>query len=339
MNCQLDCRFLRRFGVEIELNPNVKTFNRPSTSEGEIMPGSDIVGQIVSKTSGDEVEIQGWDYIHNNSGWVIKHDMSCGIEINSPVLKGWSGLSKLLRVIDALGKKWPYCDDRCSFHVHVSVEDLTKKQLATVIAYYIKCEHVFLDAMPTSRKNNRYCQPIGLGDLFSHDFNMDIEDLFESVSCQKYYSMNAYHYRQGIIRGEERKKAIEFRVAENKACIDPMIAKNWIRLLLHFVNVTSQLELPKPYQQGDPHSGLLWLDPQEVFSLLKFDQPLSPGLTQVKEWFMKRIYRYGVDSEIKNGIWSEAGRKSSREDFMEMYNETNFKQTDGDKIYDKNWVL
>ena len=54
---------------------------------------------------------------------------------------------------------------------------------------------------------------------------------------------------------------------------------------------------------------------------------------------MKRIYRYGVDSEIKNGIWSEAGRKSSRGDFMEMYNETNFKQTDGDKIYDKNWVL
>jgi len=339
MDSPLDCQSLRRFGVELELNTKSdELFRRPDTSNGEIMPGSDEVGHIVRHASGDDVEIQGWDYVHNNMVWVIKYDMSCGIEINSPVLKGWRGLKRLLKVVDALGRQWPYCDERCSLHVHVSVDDLSHQQLASVIAYYIKCEHVFLDAMPDSRKNNRYCQPLGITDMFSHDDEFTPDSLFEAVSGVKYYSMNAYHYRQGMLRDENRKKAIEFRIAENMACLDPIITKNWVRLLLHFVDTTMHLPLPSPYRENDPWSGLLWLDPQDVFKVLKFDQPLSPGLQQVKEWFMDRIYRYG-ESRIENGVWSKEGRSAARKNFLEMYDATEFSDESEDKIYGRKWIL
>lgn len=332
-----NCKFDRRFGIEIELNTKEEQFVRPK--EGEIMPGSDRVGHIVQKASGDFVQIQGWNYVHNNDMWVIKYDMSCGIEINSPVLKGWRGLSKLLSVVEALGEDWPHCDERCSMHVHIDVKDLTKEQVACIVAYYIKCEHLFFDSVPKSRKNNRYCQPIGLCE-FDHDKPIDIDDLLESVSDVKYYSMNIYHLMKGggFTPFNKRKKTIEFRIAENNACIDPKIAKNWVRLLLHFVEIAKDLPFPSNYKKNDPWSGLLWINTEDMFKMLKFDGPLSPGLNQTKNWFMKRLYEFGYDSNIKNGIWSKSGRIAARNEFLKIYEKTIFDQEEN-AIFGDNWII
>lgn len=318
MDSPLDCRSLRRFGVEIEVNTLNGVVRRPDAGAGEIPVGADYICDVVRKMVRDEVTLQGWDHVHNNRGWVIKPDNSCGIEINSPVLKGWRGLKRLLQVIDALKGSGVRSDDRCSLHIHVNISDLSLRQLATVIAYYIKCEPVFFDAVPAHRKSNRYCQPIGMTDLFTHDYYMEPQEIVERVSHVKYYSLNAYHFMRGggFSIDNPRKKTLEFRIIENGACLDSFATKNWVRLFLHFVDVVRQRPMPRRYRENDPWSSLLWLNPKEVFTLLRFDGPLSPGLTQVRNWFADRLLLHtGCDLP---GVWSWQGRSIARQESMDM---------------------
>lgn len=309
----------RRFGTEFEVNTSDGIIKKPNPIEGEIPKGSDLVAVVVHKATKDSVEVTAWEPVHNNTKWIVKPDSSCGIEINSPVMKGWQGLKKLMKVAEFLRLYYPKSDSRCSFHVHLDISDLSLMQLASVIAYYIKCEHIFFDSVPARRKNSRYCQPIGMSDIFSHDCRMDPEDLVNKISDNKYYSANCYHFIKGggFAAVNQRKRAMEFRIIESSACLDPFIVKNWIRLLLYFVEVTKDLPLPKRHN-GDPKSGLAWLDPKDMFKIMKFDDDLSPGLVQVRNWFLTRIYDNGYHSRL-SGLWSNQGRKKARQEFLNFY--------------------
>ncbi len=336
----LDCKCYRRWGAELELNTPSGIVVRPSASERQIAKGSDLVAYIVQKACEKSVKIIGWDHVYNNDDWIVKPDNSCGIEINTPVLKGWVGLKSLMKVSEALRTHYNKADDRCSLHVHVNIADLTKMQLASVIAHYIKCEHVFFDSVPASRKNNRYCTLIGLADNFDCTFDMVASDLITGIADVKYYSLNAFHFVKGgmFSINNERKKTIEFRIAEGSACLDPMYIKNWVRLILHFVETTKRLPIPKAYEAGDPWSGLAWLDPSDVMKLLGFDQELSPGLTQVRDWFYERIRMNGYDSD-ENGIWSNEGRKASRQEFMELYKATPREEARDETLWGERYIF
>lgn len=338
MDRPIDCRFYRRFGVEIELNTLSGVIKRPNADEGEIPEGADYVACLVRKASGGSVEIAAWDYVHNNDKWVLKHDMSCGLEINTPVFKGWSGLESLLRVVEALSKdKLIKANELCSLHVHVGIGDLTVEQVASVIAHYIKCEHVFMDSVPAHRKNNRYCHPIGLTDWFDTDFDMDPMEIISKISQSKYGSINTFHFMRGGGFGDnDRRQTIEFRIAENAACVDPYYVKNWIRLLLHFVEVTKDLPVPLSYTEGDPTTGLVWYSLSDVYRLMKFDQQISDGMLQVRQWFLDRIRKNGFGSNLP-GIWSNAGRIANRFQLAEL----NIPRIDDaeDGLYGKRWII
>lgn len=331
-----DCQSYRRFGVEIEINTLDGQARRPNTDAGEIPLGADLLAHIVHKATNDRVEIQTWDYIHNNNDWIIKHDTSCGMEINSPVLKGWTGLEKLIRVVDFIDKSDLQADERCSLHVHVNISDLSKNQLASVIAHYIKCEHVLFDSFPHHRKNNRYCQFLGMCDMFSHDSRLDVDDLINKVSSTKYYSLNAYHFMRGggFTPDNERRLSVEVRLGENKGCVDPFFMKNWIRLLLHFFDMTKSLPVPYDYIEGDRWSGLLWLDTTDVFELLGFnnDEQLSEGLQQVRNWFISRL-KENTLCDLP-GIWSKSGRYKNWTDIPDA-----LEVEDEDTLYGKRYII
>lgn len=344
MDNQINCKNYRRFGVEVELNPVDGVVKKWDAGEGELPAGSDYVAHLINKATRDVVTIEGWDHHHNNGSWIVKSDSSCGIEVCSPILKGWRGLKKMVRVIDFFKKSNIKADQRCSLHVHVNVSDFNKVNLATVIAYWIKCEHVFFDSVPDIRKNNRYCQFIGMTDLFSHDQRYGYNDVINRVSGVKYYSINAYHLQKGGgIEGENnRRKTIEFRIGENDICVSPWDAKNWIRLILHFVDCVKHLPFPAVYQPGNPYSGLLWLDPKDVFSILGFDKSLSPGLQQVRDWFFGRLNKNGFNSRL-SGIWSNDGRSASRKNFIEYCESCGIKdfggEVDSEKLYSEKYAF
>lgn len=318
----LNCQIYRRFGVEIEVNTSSGVVKRPNSSLREIPLGSDRVSRIISSVVKEKVKLMDWDHVNNNTCWIVKPDNSCGIEINTPVLKGWRGLRKLMLVEEALKQAGVKSDFRCSLHVHVNIADLSETQLASVIAHYIKCEAVFFDSVPWHRKNNRYCQLIGMTDTFDHNFRMDADELIRKVSGTKYYSVNAFHFVHGggFVMGNSQKRTIEFRIMESHACLDPWTTKNWVRLLLHFVERTKDRALPPPYRAGDPWSSLCWLDPIDVFSLLGFDGSLSPGLKQVRHWFLSRLLLNCVNPDIENipAIWKMAGRRVAFNQIIEL---------------------
>jgi hypothetical protein len=309
----LDLNIYRRFGVEIEINA-FDGRNRPS--DGGLPDGSHYVAALVNRHSGKPVRIHKWAYDHNNTAWIVKPDSSCGIEVCSPVLKGWLGVMEVCRVIDGFdGDGRVVSDDRCSFHVHVDVSDLTEREVATVITWWVKCEAVFIDSVPMSRKRNQYCQLLAQSDIFSAEGDfMSGESLIRRLGSCKYFTINTYHLYN------DKRKTIEFRIMDSECCVDAHAAKNWVRLLLHFVERAITAGMPDHYRQGDPWTGYCWLDPKDVFSMLGFSgrHELSPGLTSVKGWFLNRLFANCWDT-IDSGVIGLRARSPAHSQIEEMH--------------------
>lgn len=315
--------FKRNFGVEIELNSqDCRDFKSNPLERGEQPLGmmdfskecSDFLRSYYLKSDKSNldstVQVTGWHHTHDNDNWRLKPDSSCGMELCSPVLSGWDGLEEVCKVVEFIKDNTSVgVDSRCSFHCHIDVSDLSDAQIANILKYWIKCESVFLDSVPANRKINRYCQAIGLTDLFEHDCDYSDGEIINSLGTMKYYSLNTYH------KCRRNRNTIEFRIIESDGCVNPFLVKNWIKLLLHFVDVSSWAMAPKSYKRDDPWSSFLWLDPDEVLYFLGFfheEYILSKGMEQVRNWFLARLKNNIFDSDSP-GVWSNLSRSQSKE--------------------------
>lgn len=320
MDEQLTFNYDRRFGVEIEMNSlDRRDFKANPLPRGELPLGIDYVAVLIEKKLKVPVKIHTWHHTHNNfNEWICKPDSSCGIEVCSPAARGWINFGDIIKVVEVFSQDNRISiDERCSFHIHVNIEDALQKRensfyspysggrspwsfasswgLANLLAYWVKAEPVFLDSVPNRRKHNRYCQCIGMSDVFHHDDPIDPDFLISKLGGQKYFSINTFHLCGG------HRPTIEFRIAEEAACSDPIYAKNWIRLILHFVERALAAPAPK---------NLTWMDPVEVFDFLGFlgSTPLSEELLETRNWFLARL-RHNVRDEGRSVMWSAKGRR------------------------------
>jgi hypothetical protein len=298
----------RRFGIELEIN-SFDGLNRPP--KGKRPDGIEHVAQLVTVSVPDKgCEIKGYEHTANNDRWVVKPDASCGMEIVSPPQKGWKGLKECISVVEALANDPKVkVDHRCSMHVHVDATDLNESDVASIVAWWIKCEAVFLDAMPLDRKRNRYCQAMGFNSMFQHNGAYSDRELIVRAGDLKYYSMNTHNWVKGS------RKTIEFRPIEGAGCKDPYLIKNWVRLLIHFCETAIKVGRPENWREPNnqeeaktitPWTGLCWLDPEQVISFLGFNNKpvllphqkceleftLSNGLQQTRNWFMSRLLKH-----------------------------------------------
>lgn len=306
----LSFTYARRYGVEMEVNSfdkrDFKLF--PLNKEiGEKPKGIDEIAYLIKEKLGETVHVKGWQYTNDNNHWEIKPDSSCGMELCSPVSKGWTGLKKICEVAEVIKNDHRIsADDRCSLHVHVEMPE-HREIVSKVLYYWIKCESVFLDSVPYNRKTNRYCQCIGMNDFLEHDTDLKSFDIIKKLGIKKYHSINSYHMLK------QNRNTIEFRVAEAAACTNPFLVKNWIRLLLHFVERASKANPVENYKPGNPWTGLCWLDPVDTMKLLGFTEEyeLSKGLKQTRDWFVARLYRNILNPQEKSVFWSQKVRKVS----------------------------
>lgn len=330
----------RRFGVEIEIN-SFDMRDRPlGFEDGKLPEGIHYVGNLVQKITQDRVLIHKWGNDHDNDIWIIKPDGSCGMEVCTPVFKGWNGIMRTCRVIDGFSKDPKItADNRCSLHVHLDVSDLSEMQLASVISWWIKCEPVFLDSVPSRRKKNQYCQILGQMDMFDdvEEGLLPPESLCKRIGHCKYYTLNTFHYQN------KKRKTIEFRIMDNECCLDPWMAKNWVRLILHFVEQSVARGMPINYEPGNHWSGYCWLDPLDVFEFLGFSggqYHLSPGLNQVRSWFISRLHTHSRNTGLK-GVMSDIGRRVAQKQIDQLFNEFNpYKMIVSDEaIYSENFRI
>jgi hypothetical protein len=254
----------------------------------------------VARNSTEGVDIREWEHTHGNDVWVIKPDSSCGMEVCTPIYKGWSGLKKCCEVVNAIGADQKIkVDTRCSVHVHLEVADLEQHEIANVIGNWFKVEPLFMDSVPPTRKRNRYCQFMGMMNLLEHDQKIAPGDLIKRVGNVKYYSLNTNQYLRG------NRKTIEFRIIEGEGCKDPYLVKNWVRLLIHFVEMARKRPIKQEYNIEDPMSSFIWLDTEDVFRFLGFsnnpqEYELSPGLIQTRNWFLARLQKY-MSKDVESG--------------------------------------
>jgi hypothetical protein len=254
-----------RFGAEIELNAfDMRDFVKNPLAFHELPKGIEHVAEILLGL-GLECKIHDWQYNHNPSCWSCKPDSSCGIELCSPVLNEGSK-NQLFSVIDAISvDENIHMDERCSFHVHVELSSMDMTSTcASILAWWIKCEHVFVDFASPSRKNNFYCRPIGLMDLFKADEPVSSSSIFSKLSC-KHLSANAFHLYH------RRRPTLEFRIAE--AVSDSKFAEMWIRIILKFCESASAKGMPSDY---------LWMRPEQVIDFLDLD-------IELKCWILNRL--------------------------------------------------
>lgn len=314
----LNLDYVRRFGVEIEINAFDGRDRPIGYGDGLLPEGVYYIGNLVQKLSEDRVLIRKWGNDHNNNMWIIKPDGSCGIEVCTPVMKGWNGVVRTCKVIEGFSKDLKIeADARCSFHIHVDVSDLTELQVASIVSWWIKCEPVFLDSVPSRRKKNQYCQFLGEMDIFDNIESdmLEVDVLLNKVGFCKYYTINTFHYQN------KKRKTIEFRIMDNACCLDPWMAKNWIRMVLHFVEQASSRGLPVPFESGNQWSGYCWLDPFDVFDFLGFSpgqSELSPGLQQVRSWFVGRLHSQSKNTGLC-GVMSDKGRRIAQKQIDILY--------------------
>jgi len=306
----LTFRYNRRFGTEIELNSfDRRNFRENPLARRELPQGIHYVGNLLADFLGEKVTINRWRVraSQNNPNWVVKTDASCGIEICSPVSQGWYGLKRICQVVDLLGRDTQVeVGEDCSFHLHAEVRDLNDLQMGSVLAHWIKCEPIFLDSVPFPRKRNRYCQCIGQSQFFSHERLPSPGNLIGFLS-DKYYTANTY---QWVTIGDRR--TLEFRPMGAEGCLDAYLVKNWIKLLLHFVERTKDRPYPEKYRRGDKWTGLLWLDLADVMELLGFTEGcMSKGMEQTRNWFLARLRKNLLAPA--DGIWSQEARRVSIE--------------------------
>ena len=332
----LNLNCFRRFGVEIEVNSFDMRDRAIGHADGALPDGIHYIGNVVQKATGEKVLIHKWGNDHHNDVWIVKPDASCGMEVCTPVMKGWNGLLRTCRVIDAFRADTKITSDtRCSFHVHVDVSDLNESQLASVITWWIKSEPVFLDSVPVCRKKNQYCQFLGQMDIFDdvEDGLMSSELLLKKVGFCKYFTINTFHYQN------KKRKTIEFRIMDNECCLNSWMAKNWIRLILHFVERAATRGLPVNYETGNKWSGYCWLDPVDVFEFLGFMSEISPALQQVRSWFVSRLKSESHNTGFR-GVMSDKGRRIAHEQidrlYDEFYRETTISE---DEIYGENFRI
>jgi len=299
------------FGVEIELN----SFGSAENAGDGKVPGMYEVAFVVNKACRDRVFVSKWCNNHHNNYWVVKPDSSCGMELCSPVLKGWYGISKIFKAIESLREdERVESDSRCSFHVHFDVSSFSEKELLSIICWWIKLESFFLDAMPANRKVNPYCRIIAQSGIVddlscSYDLNYFIEKLGRS----KYHTLNTFHYYHN------RRKTIEFRIMDNLCCLNPKSACCWVSLLDHFIQRSISYGLPRPFASGDCYSSYCWLGPIDSFDFLGFSSQnnLCRKTSLVRSWLVNRLAVYGKNY-LDCGIFSKALRSSCYDEILSL---------------------
>lgn len=207
----------RTFGIELEFNDN-------ALSQREVITRLAAAGVNVNPSVGFQ------PHLHNNQQWVIKPDGSCGYEIVSRVLNGSEGLAEMRRTIEIMDgireAAGITVDERCGFHVHISIADLSWKQVRNLVRLVMKYEDTILAFQPERRRGNRFTESIRT-DLYKAVAQVKSERKFRTLmgSMSKYYGMNLMRF---LTLG-----TVEFRYGAGT--LNPAKVTAWVTFLMGMV--------------------------------------------------------------------------------------------------------
>jgi hypothetical protein len=278
----------RNFGVELEV--------------GDEVCQDSIAHSIVKSSYCKDVKIFDWSQSINNVDWHVKSDMSCGREdqggweIASYVGSGYLDALDISKTASAIKMGGAKTNRNCGLHVHVNVEDFTVRQVAILLAYWMKIEKTLSYAIPHWRVNGTFCQLIS--ELESHykrqkyspEYFWTINrprNLSAHDNFYKMFTLNLVNYESSL-QGIIDRKTVEFRMPEGTLNESNVI--NWIRLFVNFVDNCKKMDMPRNTVSVSLHETLniLGLSHNKKFYIL------SKGMFKTKSWLLKRIMRQSI---------------------------------------------
>ena len=216
----IDYTFSRNFGVEIEAyNCSKQKLAQELTAVGI------------------NVRVEGYNHTDSTEHWKLVADGSLtgneSFELVSPILHGEEGLKDLEKVCWVLELCNVKVNESCGLHIHMDAADFTINTWKNLALGYKRLEKVIDAFMPTSRRNNRFCE--GFADITEHNIKnaVTICDLRRAFGNDRYHKVNLEAYA--------RHRTVEFR--QHGGTTNFVKMSSWIHFLAKLITFAEQGEV------------------------------------------------------------------------------------------------
>eukprot|EP00466_Bigelowiella_natans_P015459 jgi/Bigna1/91518/estExt_fgenesh1_pg.C_1040012 len=238
----------RKFGVEVEFVSKLAQKR--------------VLCDAVERATSTPCLDRGYDK-KTTKAWKIVPDesISAGFEIASPILSGEKGLRELGDAMDAMEScDGVFVSDACGLHVHIDMTGVEFKMLKRICQNWTKYETGMDSMLEKQRSNeaeNEYCLSVRENMKFRELWNDDAVRLIGEAKNVNALAkmMNAHpenrqrHFKLNLQNCASKKRnALEFRAHEGT--VDAKAAKNWVRFLVAFVQMSIQSPTPKPFSDN-----------------------------------------------------------------------------------------
>lgn len=298
----------RHFGVELEVS-NLGIID--NTVFAVEIP---YLKKIVSEhTTRKVVAIDEWSQSIDNYYWHIKYDATCGElgkgpgfprgwEVASFKASGWYDLVHIADIADQLASHGIRVNRHCGLHIHADISDFNVNQAAVLAARWIKVEQWLKQAVPKSRRSNKYCKSLASRTKYKLDQKYTPLEFWEIIrptntnpheNAQKRVTLNFVNYVAALQAkeihyfGEPKRPTVELRLPEGTLDAESII--RWVQLLLLFVTTSKVASMPSNMAPEKDFSNVL--------AYLGLDSTDWRG--ELREWFIKRINNYGQPAYLK----------------------------------------
>ena len=216
----IDYIFNRNFGIEIEAyNCSKQKLAQELTAVGI------------------KVRVEGYNHTDSTEHWKLVTDSSLtgnqSFELVSPILHGEKGLKDLEKVCWVLELCNVKVDNSCGLHIHMDAADFTINTWKNLALGYKRLEKVIDAFMPSSRRNNRFCQ--GFEAITEQNIKnaVTICDLRRAFGNDRYHKVNLEAYA--------RHRTVEFR--QHGGTTNFVKMSSWIHFLAKLITFAEQGEV------------------------------------------------------------------------------------------------
>jgi hypothetical protein len=278
----------RSFGVEFETSPNITK--------------SDIK-KLIQMVCTRDVYVSSWEQSIDNSFWHVKQDSTCGPlshrksqygwEVASFKANGHKNITHIARVAQHLSNSGLQTNNNCGLHVHAEVKDYDERQVAILLAWWVKIEPIIGLMLPECRINNKHCRMWSKNRNLSVSTSYTASDLWRIVrpteygphgNTQKKMTLNLVNFGAVVAGARNGRRTLELRMPDGT--LQGEDVAGWIKLFIHFVSTCRTRKMPKNMRVVktiDEFLEVLGLHDREIFFIL------STGLRKTKEWILRRI--------------------------------------------------
>jgi len=292
----------RKFGIELEVGPEI--------SQREIAETIEILNpesKVVLSTCWRQTD-------YNNENWHVKQDSTCGPLAHMgrksygweivPRASRFSEFPNIARTIDMLRLKGVEANANCGLHVHADAFDLSERDVATFMAWWVKCEWVVGNMVPPRRVINKHCQ------LYQHSYSLDtlypsLRDFWEEIRPEDFsthdnvdrrFAINLVNFCAWNELGTEvgrKMPTLELRLPEGTMYSDDV--KGWVLLFLTMVERFPTLRMPADFS-AICLEDFLWaiglIAPPKNFYIL------DENLYFLKKWIFSRLSMFSRNESL-----------------------------------------